>query len=61
MRTDADERVDKTKEHINDAIHHLKDVIVNECEGSNEYNQNYKHKLRETFDELLNLRNKLKT
>ena len=61
MRTDADERRDSALEHLTSTIQHLKAVVVDECPGSDEYNETYRLTMRNVFNTLLNMRDQLKS
>jgi len=59
VRTTADERRDKSKEHVNNAIAEIAQIVVDEVYGSEDYTDEYKLTLREVLNELLVIRDRL--
>lgn len=59
VRTAADEKIDKAKDHIQDAIEYLSEVVINRCNGTSDYSSDYLNKLQRQFIELLNVRENL--
>lgn len=56
VRTTADEKIHEAKDHIQQAIECLSEIIINRCYGTSEYSEGYLNKLRKQLIELLNLR-----
>ena len=52
MYTEADRHLDDANEYINKAIQSLSEILINGCEGYNEYNPEYDEKLEKVFKKL---------
>lgn len=59
MRTKADELRDNAKKHIRDAIICLTEMVVDRCDGMDEYRQDYQDKLKECLNELISVKHML--
>ena len=59
VTTTADEHLDSAKENIQSAIKNLSEIVVEQCWGSEEYNQGFRDTLRKTHFELLELRDRI--
>jgi predicted house-cleaning NTP pyrophosphatase (Maf/HAM1 superfamily) len=59
VRTTADEQIDKAKEHIQEALECLSEVIVAGCYGTSDYTQLYLEKLERQFVALLGIKRSL--
>lgn len=56
VRTTADEKIDEAKEHVQEALECLLEVVVNNPWGTSEYSQDYLQKLRRQLNTLLDVR-----
>jgi hypothetical protein len=59
VRTIADEQRDKALEHIQEALNRLNDVVILRCSGYEDFNDQYKLKLRLGFSRLIEVRDLL--
>jgi len=59
VRTTADEKIDETRIHIQEAIECLSEVVIAKCYGASEYRQEYLNKLRVLLVKLLEIRDSL--
>jgi hypothetical protein len=59
MKTTADENRESAVNHIRDAITNIAEIIVHECEGSNDFNTGFKGKLKDSLTQLIEIRDKL--
>ncbi len=59
VRTTADEKRDEAKEHINDALKCLTEIIDDEIWGYEDYNEDYKDKLENSMNLLRKIRRML--
>lgn len=53
--TMADEKRDSAKAHIQQAVEDLSEIIIRKCYGHDEYNKEYKKKMRAAFLALLDM------
>jgi hypothetical protein len=60
VRTDATEKLEEINEHIKRAIQLHADIVIGECYGSNEISAKFKTTLRETMNQLMEIREKLR-
>lgn len=56
VRTTADEKGDEAREHIQEAIEDLSEIVIGRCHGADEYSVEYRNKLRGALIGLLDLR-----
>lgn len=56
VRTTADEKRDKTKEHVQEATECLSEIVIGRCYGTDEYSIEYLNKLRGVLIGLLDIR-----
>ena len=59
VRTQADECMDKAVDNIEQTINELSNIITGKVWGYNEYNDTYKRKIRDSFMDLVAMRDKL--
>jgi len=59
VNTTADDRVEKAKEHIEEAVKELSEIIVDKCYGSDEFSVEYTSTLICTFNKLVRMRRDL--
>ena len=59
VQTEADRKLDMAKSNINDAIENLAGIVVSRLSGSDEFNSDYKSKLLKSFNELIEIRERL--
>ena len=59
VRTVADERLAEARDHLNQAIKALADIVVNQCSGYDEWNAEFQSKMRESLAELINVREEI--
>lgn len=59
VRTTADEKIDEAKDHIQEAIECISEVVINRCWGASEYTVEYRNKLRTQLVSLLDTRDSL--
>lgn len=52
VRTTADERIDSAKDHIDEAIKDLSEVLFGKCWGCDDYTKEHTRKLGKLFDDL---------
>lgn len=57
--TKADELRDQALEHVKEATKLISEVILNECDGYDEYRDSYKLILDEVFTELRDIKRKI--
>ena len=50
VRTTADEKVDSIREHIDGALKDLSEILVDECDGHDEFNESFTDKLDLAFE-----------
>lgn len=60
VRTTADEKIDETKEHIDDAIKSLRYALDMDTWGSDQYNDEYLGKLEKVLLKLHKIKRKIK-
>lgn len=60
VRTEADEKLDETRDHLNHAIESLSEIVVDRCWGWDQFNDEYQEKLQQTLNALLKIRQDLK-
>lgn len=60
FKTTADEKLDKAKENIKDAIENLSEILIHECYGWEEYTSDYQLKLDNAFNALRKIKADLK-
>ena len=58
VRTTADEKVAEAKEHVDKALRALNEVIVLRCWGHEEYRPEYREALKDSFEDLLVIRDR---
>ncbi len=59
VTTTADERLDDAKRGIREAVLSLNEILVGECWGHDQWNEEYRAKMREAYAALLRLRDQL--
>ncbi len=59
MTTDADKAVQATKDSLQEAVSQLANVVVVGVSGTSEFRQTYRAKLRDIFEKLIALRDRL--
>ena len=59
VRTAADEHKDSAKAHVSDAIVELGYIIIDRCEGYDEFNSTYALALRDCLSKLIDVREML--
>lgn len=57
--SDADTHIKSAREHIKDAIIDLNAILVLECDGHRDWDEDYKKIMYETYIGLLEMRKKL--
>lgn len=55
VQTTADENLNSIREHINESIKDLGDIVVDQCWGHDEFNEDFLKDLRKTFNSLLDI------
>lgn len=60
VRTTADEKLDEARKHIYQAVLALNEIVILECYGHDDFDQDTKDKVRESFQNLLKIRQELK-
>lgn len=60
VKTDADEKLESTVEHLNRALDDLSDIVVHKCYGTHHFEEKFINILRQTFYMLIEIRDKLK-
>jgi len=61
MRTTADEHLDNAKEHLRAAIADLSRIVVEQCDGHDDYREAYRLKLKRLFNKLIDMRDDLES
>jgi hypothetical protein len=56
--TEADERLHSAQEHIKEALKDISEIYIDRCWGHDDFNSEYKQKIKETFQTLIELRDK---
>ena len=56
VQTRAYEHLDSAKKHIRDALEDLSEIVVKECWGHDDFNEEGKEKIYETFQDLLKIK-----
>lgn len=59
IRTEADRHLELAKENINFAIKELSEILINECWGYDQWNNEYTEKINNTFDQLRKIKRDL--
>lgn len=59
VRTTADESLDRADTHIKDAIRELAEIVVNQVWGHEEYNHEYREKIKKSLTQLIEVRDLL--
>lgn len=59
METTADRKLEQAKDNINEAISNLSEIVINRCQGEDEYNQTFRMKMKACLNELLDIREEL--
>lgn len=59
VKTTADEKLDACSFHINEAVQDLKEVLVEECWGHDQYRKEYREMLDRMFMDLMRMKKKL--
>jgi len=59
VQTEADRKLDAAKSNINDAIDNIAEIVVSRLSGSDDFDSDYKSKLLKSFNELLEIRERL--
>lgn len=49
----ADKHLDKAREDIREAIRCLSEILINECEGHDDFRDDFVPKMHEAFDALM--------
>jgi len=57
--TSADEHLYEAKENISKAVSELSEIVINKCWGHDDFSEEYKAKIKNTFLTLLELRDDL--
>jgi hypothetical protein len=57
--TTADEHLNAARESLNNLITNLSKILVDKCEGSNDYNKDLLNALHESFVSLLEIRRRI--
>ena len=60
VRTTADERRDEVIEHLRRAIETLSEIVIDQCWGWDQFNDEYQQKLQRSLNALLKIRRDLK-
>lgn len=59
IHTQADKCIDRAIDGINKAVEALSEVVTEKVWGTDEYGTDYKRRVREAFNELLEARDKI--
>ena len=59
VKTQADEYLDEAKEFLSKAIDKLGRIVVDECDGHDDFNDAYRNELLAVYTELLRNRRRL--
>lgn len=56
VQTTADDHLDSAREHIASALEDLSEIIVKECWGHDDFNEEWRKKIHQTFQDLLKMK-----
>ncbi len=59
VKTAAQENVDSTIKNVNDAISDLNKIVVEQCWGTDEFKDTFRNDLKQSFHELIEIRDRL--
>jgi len=59
VTTTADEQLDEAVKSINIAIKHLSSIVIDECWGYDDWNEEYTKKIHKSFKRLIKIRKEL--
>jgi hypothetical protein len=60
VRTEADDQLDRTREHVLGAIMALNKILIEECWGHDEYNEAFRNDIQDANIKLLEVRKLLR-
>lgn len=60
FRTQADEKLEATRDRVREAIESLACIVVAECPGTDDFNRPFKEIMRECLNNLMHVRQQLK-
>jgi len=60
VRTTADEKLEQAKHHVLEAIKALQEIVVGECDGHDDYRQDYEESIHWAHQQLLEIRKRLR-
>jgi len=59
VHTTADERLAEARDHLNQAITALAEIVVNQCSGHDSWNAGFRSKMRKSLADLINVREEI--
>ena len=59
MNTEADKHRDEAVLFVSKAIKEIAEIIINECEGSKDFTESFRAKLKEGLNNLISVRDSL--
>jgi hypothetical protein len=60
MRTEADDQLDLAREHVQESLRALTNIVVLDCSGSDEYSDAFRARMIEAHDLILKVKALLK-
>lgn len=55
----ADEHLSEAKDKLRDALQHLSSIVVDRCNGYDDFSEDYRDTIRESFAKLIAIRDEL--
>ena len=59
VATIADEKLESAKTHVRDAIKDLSEIVVQQCQGHDEFNSVYRNTIKQKLASLIEIRDEL--
>lgn len=59
MPTPADKRLDTAREHLRETIKALSEIVVHQTDGTDEFTEAFRSKLRRSMDTLIQVRDEI--
>lgn len=61
VTTEADKQLNAARENVNAAIKSLSGIVIDECWGSDEFNSEFKETMHTSLNELVAIRERLRS